>query len=39
MEEQHGAIEMLDSKQTDEIDKLDKETAEMENKIKNFKAN
>ena len=37
MEEQHGSIEMLDSKLTDEIDKLEKEKAEMENKIKNLK--
>ena len=36
MEEQHGSIEMLDSKLTDEIDKLEKEKAEMENKIKNL---
>ena len=39
MEEQHGSIEMLDSKLTDEIDKLEKEKAEMENKIKNLKVN
>jgi hypothetical protein len=28
---------MLDSKLTDEIDKLEKEKADMENKIKNLK--
>ena len=39
MQEQHSSIEMLDSKLTDEIDKLEKEKAEMENKIKSLKVN
>jgi hypothetical protein len=37
MQDQHSSIEMLDSKLTDEIDKLEKEKADMENKIKNLK--
>jgi hypothetical protein len=37
MQEQHSSIEMLDSKLTDEIDKLEKEKVDMENKIKGLK--
>lgn len=37
MQDQHSSIEMLDSKLTDEIDKLEKEKAEMEEKIINLK--
>ena len=39
MQDQHSLIEILDSKLTDEIDKLEKEKAEMENKIRNLKVN
>jgi hypothetical protein len=37
MQDQHSAIEMLNSKLTDEIDKLEKEKADMESKIQNLK--
>lgn len=37
MQEQHSSIEMLDSKLNDEIDKLEKERADMEKKIKDLK--
>lgn len=37
MQDQHSSIEMLNSKLTDEIDKLEKEKADMESKIQNLK--